>query len=61
MKSKGLNQFVWPAKMDQLTCPMSGALCLVSDPVKVNDVIVKMSLSKENYNTAEAAVNSKRD
>ena len=54
-----LNTFVWPEKMDKLTCPMSDVLCLVSDPVKVNDRYI--SLSKEDYNTAEAAFNSKRD
>ena len=59
MKSKGLNTFVWPEKIDKLTCAMSDVLYLVSDPVKVNDRY--MSLSREDYNTAEAAFNSKKD
>ena len=48
MKSKGFSKFVWPENIDKLTYPMSDVLCLVSDPVKVNDRYNVMSLSKED-------------
>jgi len=57
MKNKGLNKFMWSGKPDIFMCQISDVLCLVSEPVKVNDRY--MSLSKEDYDTAVAAFNQK--
>lgn len=55
MKNKGMNKFVWPDKDDVLMCPISDILCVVSEPIKVNDRY--MSLSKEDYDAVDAAFN----